>query len=127
MEKQLVRAVHGHKGSTLNNSIKIDCDERDGNGGSHVYRLRVNAQGEHFTSEQEIEFQNGPLQEAGLNGISDEALLAIVIDRLEGFQTAQYRSRYNALAITKLEEAMHWLNARTTDRQKRGVEGTHKV
>ena len=127
MDKQLVRAVHGHKGNTLNNGIKIDCDARDENGGSHIYRLRVNAQGEHYSAEQEIEFQNGPLQEAGHNGISDEALLAIVIDRLEGFQTAQYRSRYNALAITKLEEAMHWLNARTTDRQKRGVEGTHKI
>jgi len=127
MAKELVRTVHGHEGSALNNGIKINCDARDENGGSHVYRLRVGAQGEHFSSDQEIEFQNGPLQEAGLNGISDEALLAIVIDRLEGFQTAKYHSRYNALAITKLEEAMHWLNARTTDRQKRGVEGTHTV
>jgi hypothetical protein len=128
VEKQLVRAVHGHEGSTLNNGTKIDCDERDANGGSHVYRIRVGATKDgHFTDEQEVRFQCGPLQEAGLNGISDEVLLAIVIDRLEGFQSAQYRSRYNALAITKLEEAMHWLNARTGDRQKRGVEGTHKV
>jgi hypothetical protein len=128
VEKQLVRAVHGHEGSTLNNGIVITADARDENGGSHTYLIDVTGGAPESGGMQcEVSFQNGPLQEAGHNGISDEALLAIVIDRLEGFQSAQYRSRYNALAITKLEEAMHWLNARTSDRQKRGVEGTHKA
>jgi hypothetical protein len=31
----------------------------------------------------------------------------------------------NALAITKLEEATHWLKARTNRREAQGTEGTH--
>ncbi len=36
-------------------------------------------------------------------------------------------ARENALAITKLEEAMHRLNDRTQNRKDRGVEGTNTV
>lgn len=32
--------------------------------------------------------------------------------------------RENSLAITKLEEALHWLEARTKNRKAAGVEGT---
>ena len=123
-----MRTVHGHETSALNKCLAITSDDRDENGGAHDYTLDLvggapDSGGDTFL----IHFQNGPLLEAGMNGISDEALLAIVIDRLEGFQTGPFRSRYNALAITKLEEAMHWLEARTNDRAKRGVEGTHKI
>ena len=74
-----------------------------------------------------VRFQNGPIKEAGVNGMFNEDLLAIVIHRLQCFQSGPYQCRENALALTKLEEAMHWLNARTTNRQARGVEGTHKI
>ena len=80
-----------------------------------------------LTGRSFVQFQNGPLKETGHNGISDEALLAVVIDRLEGFNSGPYRCRENSLAITHLEEAMHWLNHRTASRQRRGVEGTHAV
>ena len=59
-----------------------------------------------------------------MNGISQEALLAILIDRLRGFQSGQYACRENAIALTKLEEATMWLQKRTLDRVRRGVEGT---
>lgn len=39
----------------------------------------------------------------------------------------QYIRRYNALALTHIEEAQNWLNRRTLERTRRGVEGTHKV
>ena len=71
----------------------------------------------------DVHFQNGPIQEFGVNGCHNEDLLAIVIDRLRGFNSGEFRCRENALALTKLEEALHWLNARTEDRQNRGVEG----
>jgi hypothetical protein len=67
------------------------------------------------------------VQEAGVNGISNEALLAIVEDRLLGFQAGPYSCRENAVALTKVQEAMMWLQKRTLDRVKRGVEGTHVV
>lgn len=71
----------------------------------------------------EVSFQNGAIQENGVNGIHNEDLIAIVIHRLQGFQSGDFNCRENALAITKLEEAMHWLNHRTQQRINRGVEG----
>lgn len=65
-----------------------------------------------------LNFQNGPIGEVGVNGITNEALLAIIVDRLSFFQKSQFACRENALAITKLEEGMHWLLARTLSRMR---------
>jgi len=73
----------------------------------------------------QVSFQDGPIKEAGVNGCHHEDLLAIVIHRLQSFQAGEYRCRENALALTKIEEAIHWLNHRTNERVKRGVEGTN--
>ena len=54
-----------------------------------------------------------------------EDVIAAALDRIEHYQTSEFRCRENALAITKLEEALHWLAHRTADRERRGVEGTH--
>jgi len=69
-------------------------------------------------------FQKGPVKENGINGCHQEDLIAIVIDRLKSFQAGEYACRENALALTKLEEALMWLNSRTQKRISRGVEGT---
>lgn len=74
-----------------------------------------------------LNFQNGPIGDVGVNGITNEALLAIVLDRLNFFQEEKYRCWENANAIIKVEEALHWLHARTFERLQRGVEGTHEV
>lgn len=74
-----------------------------------------------------IVFQNGPIAEAGVNGVTHEALLAIVADRLNGFQSGHYTCKENGLALKLLSEAIGWLHIRTTKRMERGVEGTHTV
>ena len=73
-----------------------------------------------------ISFQKGPIKENGINGITNEALLLIVRDRLQGAQKGSFACRENALALTKIEEALFWLNHRTNDRRQRQVEGTSK-
>lgn len=73
----------------------------------------------------EVHFQEGPIKECGVNGVCNEDLIAMVITRLEHFQKSEYSCRENALAITKLEEALLWLRKRTMGREQRGVEGTH--
>ena len=73
-----------------------------------------------------VNFQNGPIKEVGVNGITGEALLAIQIDRLRGFQNGPFKCRENAIALTHCEEALMWLQRRTLERIKRGVEGTHE-
>ena len=39
--------------------------------------------------------------------------------------TGRFRCRENALIITKVEEAIHWGNHRTAERERRGVEGVN--
>ena len=98
-------------------------DEPSHGGASHEYRIF-----EEGLSIQNgnIKFQKGPVKEHGVNGCFHEDLIAIVIDRLQSFQNGDFACRENSNAIIKLEEALHWLNHRTNDRQKRGVEGTFK-
>ncbi|KKL66249.1 hypothetical protein LCGC14_2146840 [marine sediment metagenome] len=74
-----------------------------------------------------VSFQNGPIKEVGVNGVMNEDLIAIVIDRMRGFQSGDYACRDNALALTKLEEALMWLRNRTNNRETRGVEGTNVI
>lgn len=57
------------------------------------------------------------------NGCTEQALLAILIDRMRYFQHGPFSCLENAVALTKLEEALHWLHHRTADRLRREVEG----
>jgi len=103
-------------------------DEPGQGGACHVYEVRDSHPAEEFQGSMpfaDVRFQNGPVKEFGVNGCHQEDLLAIVIDRLESFQAGPFKCRENALALTKIQEAMHWLNHRTSKRQKRGVEGTN--
>ena len=71
-----------------------------------------------------IHFQEGPVKECGINGVTEEDLIAMVICRLQYFQLTEYSCRENSTAIRRLEEALYWLGERTRDRERRGVEGT---
>lgn len=119
-----MREITDHKLNGLNEALAITVLDEPGQGGaSHVYAITNPTELGHreFVC---ISFQNGPIQEAGVNGISGESLIAIQIDRLRSFQAGQYACRENAIALTKLEEALMWLQKRTRDRMARGVEGT---
>ena len=101
------------------------ADELGAGGANHVYLIRYVNKDEQDQA-QLVSFQNGPIKEFGVNGITGEALLAIQIDRLRGFQNGPYKCRENAIALTHIEEALMWLQRRTVERIKRGVEGTHE-
>lgn len=60
------------------------------------------------------------------DGTTNEAVLEVLIHRMKVLN-AKLPSRESSLAITKLEEAMFWLNHRTADRVARGVEGTYNA
>lgn len=79
-----------------------------------------------------ITWQDGPLARPGgtratPNGAFVEGVIQAAIGRLQFFQESRFNSRYNTEAIAYLEEALGALDRRTADREKRGVEGTHKV
>lgn len=67
--------------------------------------------------------QSGPIKEVGINGCQVDTVIEAAKLILEGLNK-KFPCRENALAITKLDEAIHWLEHRTKDRQERGVEGT---
>jgi len=74
-----------------------------------------------------IDFQDGPVGDEGINGIQTEHLIMVALDRMRSFQKGKFACRENALVVTKLEEALQWLHARTHDRRKRQVEGKNEA
>lgn len=99
--------------------------DEPGIGGAH-HQYEITHGGADFHVPLQIAFQDGPIGDVGVNGVTHEALLAVVIDRLRCFQAGPFACRQNALALTKLEEGLMWLHARTHERAMRGVEGTHQ-
>lgn len=122
-----MREITTHKCSDLNEAISVTAFDEPGPGGAnHDYEIL--AIGFRVTSPPkrrrcEIHFQKGAVKDVGLNGISDEALLAIVEDRLKCFQAGEFACDENDLALTCVSWAMDFLKDRTRDRIERGVEG----
>ena len=119
-----------HDGHGLNESIVIRTDEPDGSGAAHLYEASIAsyaAQCDQSVDDWQVarvQFQKGPRNvEGSTPGMTEAALLAILIDRLRGFQAGPYACRENAIQLTKLEEVLHWTKARADERAKRGVLG----
>ena len=73
-----------------------------------------------------VVFQEGPIKEVGVNGVTNEDLLAMVAARLEAFQQSPFASDDNATALDHVYAALDALNIRTKKRMARGVEGTNQ-
>jgi hypothetical protein len=121
-------SIRDHEINAANASITIEADEPTQGNSSHVYTVTA----QDGTVLGVLRFQNGPINASnpdgsvvGVNGLTHEVLLAIILDRLRGFQTSKFSTRENSIVITKLEEALQWLHWRTRARVARGVEGTH--
>mgnify|MGYP003656700696 CR=1 FL=1 len=120
-----MRELTDHKVNPANDVLVVCAVDEPGAGGaSHIYAIGTTHADDNETV---IEFQNGPIAEVGVNGVTHEALLAIIADRLRSFQAGPYACKANACALTHIEEAMHWLQQRTLERMRRGVEGTHTI
>lgn len=136
-----MRELSGHKVNPANDKLKVTVlDEPGAGGANHLYMIEgfdtsTNAS-DPFTARHgepakhaTVLFQNGPISVDGngVNGVTHEVLLEIVADRLRSFQKGPYSCKANACALTHIEEAQHWLQQRTIERMRRGVEGTHTV
>ncbi len=113
------------KSNKLNN---IYAEDEKGNGNAyHRYTIR------HYSDDKEkgigtvladIQFQNGARKEQdSISGVSSMDLLEIVRHNLQCFQSGEFATRENAIALTKVEEALLWLNKRSEDRAERNVLG----
>lgn len=86
------------------------------------FRPKYPVQIRHDKNSISFTIQNGPVKENGVNGCMVDTLIHAAKHIIEGLNK-KFPCRENACAITKLDEAIHWLDARTKDREKRGVEG----
>lgn len=111
-----MRIYTSDDGRLFSNVLNEAPGERDG----HIYHLHA---GE---LETELRFQQGPVSEVGVNGIQNEQLIAVLVHRI-GVLNKAFPCRENSLAVTKLEEALLWLEKRTQDRRRRGVEGKNEL
>ena len=113
-----------HDGHGLNEQLQIDTDQPDQSGAAHRYLVRYVGVDVLPVEVANIQFQQGPRNVKGSTpGITEAALLTVLIDRLRGFQAGPYSCRENAIQLTKLEEVLHWTKARADARAKRGVLG----
>lgn len=118
-----MRELTEHIVNSTNDKLRIEVLDEPGAGGAcHHYKVSHRDSGTAFVN-LEIHFQNGPITENGVNGITQEVLLAIVEDRLKSFQAGPFACRENAIALTHIQDAQNWLARRTRDRMTRGVEG----
>jgi hypothetical protein len=83
----------------------------------HIYDIT-----NHRDVSQRLSFQRGPVKEVGVNGITSEALLHILVDRTAYLQT-QYPCIENESALRHLHDALAQFETRTYRRMQRGVEG----
>ena len=115
--------VSGDQTEQLNILVE---DEPGDSGANHLYIIRgfntetnpsdpFKARYGHGAVRCTVVFQQGQIKEFGVNGVTQEVLLAIVIDRIRSLQRMEYH-RENAIALTKCEEALMWLQQRTVAR-----------
>ena len=134
-----MRHLSDHKTNAANEQLQITVVDDAGSGGaSHHYCISGfdsatnpsdpwrKAHGQ-SAKHSNIVFQNGPIKEVGVNGITHEVLLAILVDRLSAFQQGPYACEENGKALDTLVGAQLWLRSRTDRRVHEGVEGTHAL
>lgn len=112
-----------HVGDPMH-ALNITVMDPPGPGGANHHYVVEHGE---FAQMLHVRFQKGPIAENGVNGVTNEALLAIVADRLRAFQRGPFDGFDNLAALEHTEAAIERLNKRTLERLERlerGVEGT---
>jgi hypothetical protein len=73
-----------------------------------------------------IPVQSDPIPQVGENGLQAVDIIEYAKCLVESLND-RFPCRENSLTITKLEEAIHWQEARTKNRISRNVEGQNKI
>ena len=107
-----MREIKTHRtGGLLNEAIKIETDDE------YKYTVMVKAHGS-WQQKFKLEFQDDRLhseETGGPDGLSDEVLLAILIDRFEQRFTKNL-VHGEVLARERLKEALFWLRDSLNER-----------
>lgn len=123
----------GNEGSVQPHITVWACDEPGVGGASHEYDIVLTIPDPDNSGVMDsfkdvvtkIKFQKGAIHEAGINGLTNEALLAVVQDRLNGFANGQFSNADTVEALQHVKLAVECLERRTRERAARGAEGKH--
>lgn len=91
-------------------------------GGAETLYMVQKDNGDYLTT---IKFQDRPVPD-GVAGVTNEFLLEILIDRLEGFQSGEFPCEENAKALEYCKAALSALVERHEKRVNRGVQGKYE-
>lgn len=118
--------MHTIPNNAPTNVVAIDDRDPAAGNASHTYGIQYGGPSDVCR----IQFQHGPRGIAGSTpGVFDDDLLAIVDDRLSGFQSGPYACQENADALNLVRAAREALGLRVARRVSQGVLGvnaTHK-
>ncbi len=106
--------IHTDHNGVYVNAISKLSDGTDVEG--HKYDVQAGS------NSQTINFQRGGVADNGVNGLTNEALLAILIHRTQ-FLDSKFACDENKRAIQHMAEALVNLEVRSARRIVRGVEG----
>lgn len=116
---------HHHDGHGLNEQLLITADAPDASGASHHYKFSMASAPGGVAGF--IQFQQGPRSlPNSVGGALNPALLAVLIDRQEGFQSGPFACPENQETLDLLKKALASMRARADARAARGVLGKNE-
>lgn len=121
-----LREITTHHTNDANKALKLTVLE-DESGEPYHYLVQWKDGLNKTDMDVELAFQHRPIKEVGVNGLTNEVLLAIVRHRLEHFQTTEFACEENNAALAHVIAAANRLEDRTKRRTEQGVEGTHEL
>ena len=105
------------------NVAALDAPDPKAGNASHTYVIQWGGPKE----VTRIQFQHGPRGIEGSSpGIFDDDLLAIIEDRMAGFQSGPFACEENAVALARIREAREALGLRVARRIAQGVLGANE-
>lgn len=119
--------THHVEGAATTRVFVLDDPDESAGGMCHKYSVQWGEQTPRSPlMSNGISFQHGPIKEAGHNGLTNETLLAVVIDRLQCAQRGPFACDENAFALSSIYSGLCHLKERTKRRVAQGVEGTNQ-
>ena len=114
--------MHAIPNNAPSNVVALDDRDPQAGSASHAYGIQYGGPKDVL----KIQFQHGPRGVEGSKaGIFDDDLLAIIQDRMEGFQTGPYACAENEEAMGFIRQAREVLGRRVARRVAQGVLGAN--
>jgi len=114
--------LHSLPNHAPSNVAALDARDPTCGNASHVYGIQYDG-----GSVCRIPFQHGPrLQEGSKPGVFDDDLLAVLQDRMEGFQAGPFACVENGVALEHIRAAREALSERVARRISQGVLGKNE-